>query len=431
MKNILIIAGQYFPFATPCSFRMHSFAKYLSRSGYQPYILALPWTRELVDLNSYFGIGAFDSSYINRDTWPVIKIKCSVKRPPFLNRLLFDLLGIDSYPELQKSSKKTIQELWNKSPFKAIIATRPQSFGFDSLKLAHWASKFYKVPWIADFRDVEGQHNYPEIIWKDLPSKPGRIVGQILYPLRSKIRSHYDIVLCRNAFACTTVSQGLINRLNLLGLSRVELLLNGYEPDEYEYVDAEKTNKFRIIYAGALHQERDPSLLFDALDQLIKDRNEEFIQSLDLTFYGVGQENIARFLEGRACRSIVNCSPRVSKRSIQRKMKGSSILLHLSHANAKGIMTSKLTEYLGAKRPIMTIPGDNDVVDAFLKDTNAGVSLGKIDAIKAYLLKQFEHWKLTGDTLYQSDKLAKKIYTREHQTMVLAKLLDEAIQQSC
>lgn len=427
MKNVLIITGEYFPFATPCAFRMHSFAKHLSSFGYQPYILSLAWSNELIQLNEYFGPGAFDSSYSQIDICPTIRIKSPAKKPPFLNRLLFDISGIRLPPSFQKTCQKTIQKIWRKNPFKAVIATTPQISWFDSFKLARWVSQSYHVPWIADFRDVEGQnYSYPKIVWKDFSKKPGRVIGQILYPLRSKIRSSYEISLCKTAFACTTVSEGLVNLLKSQGLSCVNLLINGYEPDEYRHIDSEKTVKFRILYAGALHWERNPSLLFDALDQIIREKHDSFIQSLDLIFHGVTREALDPYLKGRACRGLVQCFPRIPKKSIQRKMKGSAILLHLSHANAKGIMTSKITEYLGADRPIMTIPGDNDVVDAFLKDTNAGVSLATIHSIKTYLLKQFEYWKLNGDTIYETDTTRKDFYTRKHQVKILANLLNEA-----
>ena len=428
MKNILIIAGLYFPFATPCSFRMHSFAKHLSIFGYEPCLLALEWTRELVNLNSYFGTGAFDLDYIREDIFPVVRIKSLTLRPPFLCRLLLDTLGIESNPVLQKSYQEAIQKIWKEHAFKAIVATTPQILGFDSFELARWASKIYNVPWIADFRDVEGQNSAsPKIAWRDFHKKTGRVISQILYPLRSKIRSNHELALCRTAFACTTVSKGLINRLNSLGAPRVELLLNGYEPDEYEHIESEKTNKFRILYAGALHWEQNPSLLFEALDQIIKQKDEGVIKSLEVVFHGVNQELLNPYLKGRVCRTFVNCLPRIPKKSIQRKMKGSAILLHFSHANAKGIMTSKITEYLGAGRPIMTIPGDNDVVDDFLKDTNAGVSLGSVDSIKSYLLKQFKYWKSNGNTMYEADPSKMDFYTRKYQVKVLAKLLDEAI----
>jgi|GEM_PF-3108138 len=431
MKNVLIIAGEYFPFATPCAFRMHSFAKHLSRFGYQPYILSLAWTIELIQLNEYFGIGAFDSSYSQKDICPIVKITSPSKNPSFLNRLLFDISGLKLHPSLQKSCQQAIQKIWRKNTFKAVIATTPQFSWFDSFKLARWVSKSYNVPWIADFRDVEGQnYSYPKIAWKDLSKKPGRVIGQILHPLRSKIRSTHEISLCKTAFACTTVSEGLVTLLKSQGLSCVNLLINGYEPDEYRHIDSEKTVKFRILYAGALHWEQNPSLLFDALDQIIREKHDSFIQSLDLIFHGVTREALDPYLKGRACRGLVQCFPRIPKKNIQRKMKGSAILLHLSHGNAKGIMTSKITEYLGAGRPIMTIPGDNDVVDAFLKDTNAGVSLKAVDEIKAYLLKQFEYWRSNGDIFYEADPIRKDVYTREHQVQILANLLNEAIDKT-
>ena len=67
-------------------------------------------------------------------------------------------------------------------------------------------------------------------------------------------------------------------------------------------------------------------------------------------------------------------------------------LLHLAHGGQKGIMTGKIFEYLGARRPILFILGDNDCEDALLKEIQAGVICRNTEEAAAQLLRWYRQW---------------------------------------
>jgi len=104
--------------------------------------------------------------------------------------------------------------------------------------------------------------------------------------------------------------------------------------------------------------------------------------------------------------------------------KQAAVLLFLSHSNAKGIMTSKIFEYLGAGRPILSIPGDNNVTDALLKETGTGISASSPDELARIILSWYDEWQKKGAVTYKGriDKIQK--YTRRNQTRRMVQVLN-------
>jgi hypothetical protein len=125
-----------------------------------------------------------------------------------------------------------------------------------------------------------------------------------------------------------------------------------------------------------------------------------------------------------ALSNVVHKFPRIPFRESIKIQKQACILLHLAHGGQKGIMTGKVFEYLGARRPILCIPGDNDCVDALLKETKAGVVCRNAEETAAQVLHWYEEWQQTGVLSYcaRNEQIMK--YSRERQAGQLAELLD-------
>ena len=117
------------------------------------------------------------------------------------------------------------------------------------------------------------------------------------------------------------------------------------------------------------------------------------------------------------------------KESIQ-KQKESTVLLFLgwNDPREKGFYTAKIFEYLGARRPILSIGLEGDVVDELLKETGAGVVVGEVNEIKALLSQWMKEFSQSGKILshFKPDSAAVYRYTRKQQAAKLAQLLEEA-----
>jgi len=94
----------------------------------------------------------------------------------------------------------------------------------------------------------------------------------------------------------------------------------------------------------------------------------------------------------------------------------------------KGFYTAKVFEYLGARRPILSIGPEGDVADELLKETGAGVVVSEVYEIKVIISQWMKEFKESGDILshFKPDSTAVYHYTRKQQAAKLAQFLEEA-----
>jgi glycosyltransferase involved in cell wall biosynthesis len=419
LKRILLVGCEYFPLSTPGSFRLYAFAKHLPEFGYEPQILAIRWDETNV-ASGHWSADCVDPQS-PADPCPVTRFsyrypgggKTRIALRYFTTRGLLPI----SWPlALTQKFADHMETLHAQHRFHAVLATAP---GYPSLKAAYRLHVKRGLPWVMDFRDIKGQ-------WPRLP--PWRKPWRWLLPAYERWAVYCQGRLARQANAVVTVSKPLAEALERQKIPRVPVIYNGFAPEEFPACRPPASHIFRMIYTGTLIPERqDPKPVLEALDLLCQEEKMEG-RCFSLDFYGTGMEKIRSLIAGRRCAALVRVHARVGKRQIHEVMAGAGILLHLSTERAKGIITSKLTEYLGARRPILTVPGDGDVVDELLERTQAGVSLRNPAEIAGWILRQYEHWKTHGEYLVPG-LVAEEVekYTWRRQVKKLAELLDDAV----
>ncbi|PQP34720.1 hypothetical protein C6A37_06290, partial [Desulfobacteraceae bacterium SEEP-SAG9] len=89
------------------------------------------------------------------------------------------------------------------------------------------------------------------------------------------------------------------------------------------------------------------------------------------------------------------------------------------------ILTTKVFEYLAAKRPILCVPGDDGgELDDLIRVTNAGCSCPTAESVATVVKRWYEEWKKIGTVICQSKEQEVQKYSREKQAGQLADLLD-------
>jgi glycosyltransferase involved in cell wall biosynthesis len=416
LKRILLVGCDYFPLSTPGSFRLYAFARHLGEFGYEPHILALDWDRTNV-AGGYWSADCLDPES-PADPCPVTRFYYRFPGGGRLRRSLRQytvrgLFPISWHLSLTRRFVDHMERLHARQAFHVVLATVPH---YMPMAAAYCLHRKNGLPWVIDFRDIKGQ-------WPML--KPWRKPWRWSHPAYEGWAVFCQSRLARRASAGVTVSQPLAKTLEGQGVAKVHVVYNGFAPEEFPAFEPRAGRVFRMVYAGTLVPERrSPAPVLEALDLLCRSgKIAEDRFSLD--FYGTGAEQIERLTRGHPCAPLVHGRARLGKRAIHEIMADAGILLHLSTEGAKGILTSKLTEYLGTRRPILTVPGDGDVVDEFLMRTHAGVSLKNPAAIAAWVLGQYEHWKTHGEYLIPDivDEEVEK-YTWRRQVERLARLLE-------
>jgi hypothetical protein len=209
----------------------------------------------------------------------------------------------------------------------------------------------------------------------------------------------------------------------------VHVISNGFEPKEFDItkkVAPDARKYFRIVFTGTLYGGSDLTPLFAGLAQFLS--KSEARSSVQLCFYGTNRETISGLDNYPGIHEACQFFARVPRVDCLEAMHTSSILLHATYAGSPGIMTSKVFDYLGSKRPILSVPGDGDCVDSLLKRTDAGRSLAAPEQIANYLGEKFQEWKTEGRTRCDANLDEVNKYTRRSQTRVLADILDDLVE---
>lgn len=297
---------------------------------------------------------------------------------------------------------RSAEYLASRKKFDAIWATSNPAL------VHHVASKIsrkYSIPWVAEFRDLADQ--YKET-----------------WTVRRMVRA--ETRRCASASALIAVTPIHVKMLKDRHKVPVHLIYNGYDPEDYRgniSVDAEK---FIIGFFGQLAPYRNPRPLFEALDLMCMNGNSTF-RDTSVQFYGPAKEEIQRLLNGFRCRDFVQWFPRVEHNEMIQLQRRCAILLLLKSNEPLGTIASKVFDYLAARRPILNMPGDNDVVDSLLAETQAGISLKKPAEIVEVLEKWHYEWKTTGTVQCRSIPEVVARYSREQQAGRLADILDSVI----
>lgn len=239
--------------------------------------------------------------------------------------------------------------------------------------------KYPDLRWVADFRDLQIEPIYKNVIWKGLQQN-----------VEHNVLSKADLVTC--------ISQGFVDQLKGYGRPTIAMLRGvKLRTPEQQY------DKFTIGYTGSLYFDyRDPRPLFKVLNELIRDGE---LDSADLQLIYAGRDS-SKFEQWIRAFNLSNCfldQGLVSQKeamSIQNKSH-INLLLTSSSPDLTGVITGKIFEYFEALNPTLClISGVYDPeFESLFKELNAGVVVyapektpGKM---RNFILSKYKEWKVT------------------------------------
>ena len=265
MKRVLVIAYYFPPRLTVASLRPLGLARYLPEFGWEAVILtaALPGKPdphfEVIETQYHDSLG-FGKRLLKLDSQsPLIaqvknKLKIKSEKSP-LDFILATIGGIIAYPDPQKGWRRFAVEagkdILRQQNIKAMISTSPP---VTSHIIAKRLKDEFKIPWVADFRDLWTQNYY-------YPYSP----------LRRMIERKLELKTLSAADVLVTISQPAADDLRSLHKQKpVHSIPNGFDPAEVNTTPGKLTDKFTITYTGILYPgKRSPEPLFAALRDLI------------------------------------------------------------------------------------------------------------------------------------------------------------------
>jgi hypothetical protein len=313
------------------------------------------------------------------------------------------------WPFAVQEGKRLLQN----APFDAILSTgAPHSVHLIGRSL-HRATE---TPWVADLHDPWTDIGY----YDELPHTRWA----------RRLDASLERSVLEEASAVTTVSPSWADLFRGKANNRYVVLENGFAPDDFASLNGEEgasgdDEHFVLAHVGKLYASRNPTAVWDALATL---RAEGAIPRLRVRLIGTVDPAVRSAIAERGLRSIVEYVPFVPHAEALRHMARSALLLLVIEpfAQADGMITSKLYEYLAAERPVLGVgPPDGDA-QALLEAHDAGavVDWNNAQAARRLIDTHYAAWA-DGTPRRGADRGALDEHTRSHQARRLARLLDD------
>jgi glycosyltransferase involved in cell wall biosynthesis len=421
--KILFITYHFPPFNSVGAVRTSKTAKYLVKAGHEvkvlscanqllPKSLSLEIPEQNVEYTPWFNVNSPVAFLLGgtkqvaaKGYIPSLKYFPSVTY--YLGTFYKDLLNfpdglIGWLPFAKKAGERIIQQ-WK--PDLIFASATP----YTSLLVASSLSKKHKIPWIAELRDLwVDNHQWIRPFWR------------CFY---ERILERY---ILKSASGLVTVSRPLAETLQSKYSQPCEIITNGFEPDDYP--DSTKPSfsegRVNIIHTGQIFGDwRSPSPLFSALAKMGDDA-----EKIRVHFYGRYHDLVRNIASDHNVSHLVETHEAVNHIEALKVQSEADILLLIPGTGYKmqGVYTTKLFEYLGARRPIICI-GDNDGVAASLiREREAGVIDNRPEAI-AHELSQYVKQKHDEGEIPCLPTSVGKGYTRKEQTEKLINFLESCL----
>jgi glycosyltransferase involved in cell wall biosynthesis len=417
VKKVLIITYHFPPRPGVASLRLGGLAKYLPEFGWEPTIITakLPSPPDvryrvietedndiLLEWKRRLGFSA-EKTFRNQlgqtqeqDTLVDLFLKCARE--------------ILAYPDYNKGWYKYVLpvagKLLESGEYDAIISSAGP---YTTHIIAHDLKKRYKIPWIADFRDLWTQNQY--------------------YP-HSDVRKYFERKLevgtLSNADILTTVSAPLAKRLHLLHHLPAYAILNGFDPD---LLNPSETRPpiFSITYTGTIFRGKmDPEPLFKVVRKLI-DEHKILAADLEINFWGHFEPWLQELVEKNTLNSIVRIHENVPFLQAVEIQRSSQVLLLITEnvPREEGLIGGKIFEYFAAHKPILAIGYSKGGVKELLDDTQAGTAAETNKDLEDALLNYYHQFKTEGRVRYCGIDAQIAQYNHKEMARKFAGLLDQ------
>ncbi len=427
MKKVLIISYYWPPSGGIGVHRCLKFAKYLQEFGWEPVVYApldaqypyfdetnfqhVPENITVLRRKIFEPFDIFKKISGRKKTDQANPVYVRDRKLSKVDKLSIWIRGNFFIPDARcfwvKPSIRFLKKYLKENPVDAIFTDGPPH---TNTLIGCRLSQITGIPWLMDFQDPWTQVDYYGML------KIGKRADKIHHRLEQESLA--------TAKKTTIVSPTWKKDLESIGAKNVDVIVWGYDEDDFRHPAPSIDDDFSIIHAGQLGFDRRPDTFIRLLGDLKKEM-PDFGEKLKLKFAGTVDYAIVEMIKNAGLEENYLPLGNISRpAAIELTEKAHVLLLPLNIAdNAKGRIPGKLFENMRAKRPILCLgPTDSDVA-GIITETNTGKAFGydNYEGIKKYLLEIFEQYK-SGTNTVDAKELVK--YTVKNQTRLLAGFLD-------
>jgi glycosyltransferase involved in cell wall biosynthesis len=281
----------------------------------------------------------------------------------------------------------------------------------------HWIArgikqKFPQLKWVADFRDPWTNIDF----YEDL--KLTFIADSIHKRMEKKVLQESDAVI--------SIGQTMQDEFKVIlneasQNKKFTVITNGFDEEDKVSNSIQKDAYFTIAHIGTLNKSRNPSILWKALSELIKEQTE-FSKKMRIKLVGKVDFSVLESINEFGLKNHLIQIDYLPHNQIVTELQKShaNLLLVNQTKNAKGIITGKIFEYLLAGSPILAIgPNDGDLAHILNQTQGGSISdFNDSETLKKNILNLYK-----GQNTIRNEEAITK-YSRKALTKELVALLN-------
>ncbi|MFQ5797237.1 MAG: glycosyltransferase [Bacteroidota bacterium] len=269
-------------------------------------------------------------------------------------------------------------------------------------------------PWVAGFRDP----------WTGFLSTPQR------WSFPRAVDTILERSCCTNATAIEAAWQGInkdiLRKYPEISREKFQHIPNGFDSEDYPHVEKQRNERFTITYVGSLYGKRNPQVFLQAIRELLHDGAIE-LHKIRLQFVGRFGQEVNEMLRDKDLVSVIDIVSYVPhSKALELLLQSDTLLLIVDEfVGNEEIVPGKVFEYLGARRPIITIAPNGAVAD-LIREANSGKSAPSDDltSLKSIILEYYRNFWYDRIAL-QPDTERINQFERKQLTKKLASLFDK------
>ena len=253
------------------------------------------------------------------------------------------------------------------------------SYPYTTHLIALWVHKFYRRPWIADFRDP----------WV------GNKAMQKELPFRLKLDTWLESKVVQKADYLVNVTPSLTEMYKKRYPEQAQKMItitNGFDPDDFMGICPVIQEKFTLIHTGIITEAYDMATFVEGVDSFLKNQPEarELFQVLFIGFVPPKYVDLLR----NTLKETVNILPYMSHKEVLNYQAGSHLLFLTFDQSVDVAYSGKIFDYIGVGKPILgLLPGG--VAAQLIKERKLGtvVSLGQPLELANAVSQYFNSWR--------------------------------------
>lgn len=431
LKKLLVISYYWPPAGGAGVQRCLKFVRHLPEFGYEPIVITvdervatypvtdptlqadIPGGVRVIRTRSFEPLSVL-SRFVGKENVPYGGF-ANTRKESRVQQLLRWVRGNFFIPDARKgwvphALKEATRIIREEQIERVMISSPPHSSQLIGLQLK---KRFPGLTWIADMRDPWTDIYY----YKDLMHT--QVAARADAALERKVLESADLILV----VSEPIRQAFLKKSEKLNSAKISVIPNGYDADDFQSCNRERSGDFTISYVGTLAESYHPEVFIDVLNRFASSRPQD---KVCFRFVGNIPWNIRERFEKQARGWNVLWTGHVPHLEATRAMQDADVLLLVipDVSGAEGILTGKLFEYIGSGSPILGIGPCTGEAARILNETQAGTMFDRSDVsgMVAFIEQVFLHRKDSATASQRSGNAAR--YSRYSLTEKLTELIE-------